>query len=155
MQNELKSPGLLQRRLSIDCAISVLKTDRKYRYFFLCFLKYVYHDMGLTWPVIVCFIRHGSTSLTCCWKMPYKPLHMPWWRCHLGTGVTLHRRRSRRPALCTHMDPRHATCSHITELLTIVPLWCLSGPCLNIKTVLSTYGDFHVKDKTAVRTSYL
>ena len=26
-----------------------------------------------------------------------------------------------------------------------------SGPRLNIKTVLSTYGDFHVKDKTAVR----
>ena len=32
---------------------------------------------------------------------------------------------------------------------------CFSGPRLNIKTVLSTYGDFHVKDKTAVRTSYL
>ena len=32
---------------------------------------------------------------------------------------------------------------------------CLKpGPRLNIKTVLSTYGDFHVKDKTAVRTSY-
>ena len=31
----------------------------------------------------------------------------------------------------------------------------LTGPRLNIKTVLSTYGDFHVKDKTAVRTSYL
>ena len=29
------------------------------------------------------------------------------------------------------------------------------GPRLNIKTVLSTYGDFHVKDKTVVRTSYL
>ena len=29
------------------------------------------------------------------------------------------------------------------------------GPRLNIKTVLSTYGVFHVKDKTAVRTSYL
>ena len=29
------------------------------------------------------------------------------------------------------------------------------GPRLNIKTVFSTYGDFHVKDKTAVRTSYL
>ena len=28
-------------------------------------------------------------------------------------------------------------------------------PRLNIKTVLSTYGNFHVKDKTAVRTSYL
>ena len=31
----------------------------------------------------------------------------------------------------------------------------LPGPRLNIKTVLSMYGDFHVKDKTAVRTSYL
>ena len=31
--------------------------------------------------------------------------------------------------------------------------WAADG--LNIKTVLSTYGDFHVKDKTAVRTSYL
>ena len=29
------------------------------------------------------------------------------------------------------------------------------GSRLNIKTVLSTYGDFHVKDKTDVRTSYL
>ena len=29
------------------------------------------------------------------------------------------------------------------------------GPRLNIKTVLSMYGDFHVKDKTAVRASYL
>ena len=29
------------------------------------------------------------------------------------------------------------------------------GPRLNIKTILSTYGDFHVEDKTAVRTSYL
>ena len=33
--------------------------------------------------------------------------------------------------------------------------WQWSGPRLNIKTVLSAYGDFHVKDKTAVRTSYL
>ena len=31
----------------------------------------------------------------------------------------------------------------------------IPGPRLNIKTVLSTYDDFHVKDKTAVRTSYL
>ena len=31
----------------------------------------------------------------------------------------------------------------------------IPGPRLNIKTVLSTYGDFHVKDKMAVRTSYL
>ena len=37
-----------------------------------------------------------------------------------------------------------------TDLYPLLP-----GPRLNIKTVLSTYGDFHVKDKTAVRTSYL
>ena len=34
-------------------------------------------------------------------------------------------------------------------------LWARPGPRLNIKTVLSRYRDFHVKDKTAVRTSYL
>ena len=45
-------------------------------------------------------------------------------------------------------------------LITVSPSCPISitpcpGPRLNIKTVLSTYGDFHVKDKTAVRTSYL
>ena len=29
------------------------------------------------------------------------------------------------------------------------------GPCLNIKTVFSRYGDSHVKDKTVARPSYL
>ena len=38
--------------------------------------------------------------------------------------------------------------------LRVFAIWD-SGPRLNIKTVLSTYGDFHAKDKTAVRTSYL
>ena len=41
---------------------------------------------------------------------------------------------------------------HPTDMKSVVPE---AGPRLNIKTVLSTYGDFHVKDKTAVRTSYL
>ena len=36
------------------------------------------------------------------------------------------------------------------EVLIVEP-----GPRLNIKTVSSTCGDYHVKDKTAVRTSYL
>ena len=31
----------------------------------------------------------------------------------------------------------------------------IAGPRLNIKTVLSRYGYSYVKDKTAVRTSYL
>ena len=33
--------------------------------------------------------------------------------------------------------------------------FCHPGPRLNITTVLSMYGDSHVEDKTAVRTSYL
>ena len=49
---------------------------------------------------------------------------------------------------------------HISFLLKVFccppELWHKGpGPRLNIKTVLSTYDDFHVKDKTAVRTSYL
>ena len=40
-------------------------------------------------------------------------------------------------------------------MLCILDIAYRSGPRLNIKTVLSTYGDFRVKDKTAVRTSYL
>ena len=47
---------------------------------------------------------------------------------------------------------------HVGDRLTkiaVLPRYCCAGPRLNIKTVLSTYGDFHVKDKTAVRTSYL
>ena len=42
--------------------------------------------------------------------------------------------------------------SHITVMLTKLQT---PGPRLNIKTVLSRYGDSYVKDKTAVRTSYL
>ena len=44
--------------------------------------------------------------------------------------------------------------SDALSLLCVRTHW-RPGPRLNIKTVLSTYGDFHVKDKTAVRTSYL
>ena len=36
-----------------------------------------------------------------------------------------------------------------------IPFFATLGPRLNIKTVLSMYGDLHVKDKTAVKTSYL
>ena len=43
----------------------------------------------------------------------------------------------------------------VLVLLCFTVVWYRTGPRLNIKTVLATYGDFHVKDKTAVRTSYL
>ena len=46
-------------------------------------------------------------------------------------------------------------CSKADNLNDGFSVWKESGPRLNIKIVLSTYGDFHVKDKTAVRTSYL
>ena len=49
------------------------------------------------------------------------------------------------------MDGYRADDSHIRGR----PIRIAPGPRLNIKTVLSTYGDFHVKDKTAARTSYL
>ena len=55
--------------------------------------------------------------------------------------------------LMTNLDNRRTAVAHQTmdgPLDSLGP-----GPRLNIKTVLSTYGDFHVKDKTAVRTSYL
>ena len=65
----------------------------------------------------------------------------------------------------THMDinydqnltpvPPTDHCLH-DQMTNQLMSWCKwTGPRLNIKTVLSTYGDFHVKDKTAVRTSYL
>ena len=47
-------------------------------------------------------------------------------------------------------SPPHPSQRHRNPSIDWTP-----GPRLNIKTVLSTYGDFHVKDKTAVRTSYL
>ena len=46
-------------------------------------------------------------------------------------------------------------CLSCSDCYTLEVLRKDPGPRLNIKTVLSTYGDFHVKDKTAVRTSYL
>ena len=53
----------------------------------------------------------------------------------------------------------HCTClrwywKHDGDINVMGPIY-ISIHGLNIKTVLSTYGDFHVKDKTAVRTSYL
>ena len=74
---------------------------------------------------------------------------MSWWRHDMGTVsalLTLCDGKHRLP-----VDSPHKMLNfHV--LFVVGPL---PGPRLNIKTVLSTYGDFHVKDKTAVRTSYL
>ena len=43
----------------------------------------------------------------------------------------------------------------ILDAIDEIALFLTAGPRLNIKTVLSQYGDSYVKDKTAVRTSYL
>ena len=49
------------------------------------------------------------------------------------------------------MSIKGENCSCYTGII----LSQISGPRLNIKTVFLRYGDSHVKDKTAVRTSYL
>ena len=52
--------------------------------------------------------------------------------------------------------PFHMGAHDHDDWFIIACIWLQqAGPRLNIKTVLSTYGDFHVRDKTAVRTSYL
>ena len=60
-----------------------------------------------------------------------------------------------------HMRVKSMYNWYLSDGLCYLGLYCAAldpatpGPRLIIKTVLSTYGDFHVKDKTAVRTSYL
>ena len=54
-----------------------------------------------------------------------------------------------------HWFAKISTLEMLQDFWSVVGLFKSSGPRLNIKTVLSRYGDFHVKDKTAVRTSYL
>ena len=70
------------------------------------------------------------------------------WLCHSWKSLANHPTR----------DPKlviHGNSCIILYILQCKPATRPTGPRLNIKTVLSTYGDFHVKDKTAVRTSYL
>ena len=57
-------------------------------------------------------------------------------------------------SMSTYYHELYETQTHSHCMLHLYPMRT-AGPRLNIKTVLSTYGDFHVKDKTAVRTSYL
>ena len=68
-----------------------------------------------------------------------------WWKQWWNTTQTTVKRKSEVGFAFAADSNRHDAA---------VPPW-QTGPRLNIKTVLSTYGDFHVKDKTAVRTSYL
>ena len=58
--------------------------------------------------------------------------------------------------ICDGLTRIHVTARNVMDV-SYLHYWDLHwpGPRLNIKTVLSMYGDFHVKDKTAVRTSYL
>ena len=51
-----------------------------------------------------------------------------------------------------HLPQQHS-CHDVQKFVAV--RWEEPGPRLNIKTVLSRYGDSYVKDKTAVRTSYL
>ena len=77
------------------------------------------------------------------WGLWFETLSRPLWRHHNGID--------------TPKSIKFLNRSLVESIFTSTSadeLW-KAGPRLNIKTVLSTYGDFHVKDKTAVRTSYL
>ena len=75
--------------------------------------------------------------------------YSPDWDACLGLQFT--------QGMCDHLSVMSGNWNIQGELGSYYCCWYPSspGPRLNIKTVLSTYGDFHVKDKTAVRTSYL
>ena len=80
-------------------------------------------------------------------EMPPRPL----W-CHrnvcIGVWLLWLQKQASQAWISYYIPQNTAGCNYLS--MPRVP-----GPRLNIKTVLSTYGDFHVKDKTVVRTSYL
>ena len=77
------------------------------------------------------------------------------WNCNGSLGWTQHcTDGSHGTMMCMRgLEVEGMICSTPKEVQGLTPKE--AGPRLNIKTVLSMYGDFHVKDKTAVRTSYL
>ena len=123
-----------------------------------------------SWLIACLFLLTGVTQ--CSWCTVY----WPWWPCSSPTRPTL---ISPSTWLCCpygNTPLSVSTCvlnnqsrSYGSDLVgkTLHMLysqynvcwwpwwWKEPGPRLNIKTVLSAYGDFHVKDKTDVRTSYL
>ena len=103
------------------------------------------------------------------------PVHQPpwYWQCRINRSLqwerishtcTISKSRNDRKCKYIFMSPK-INSAWLTEInpWTAGNSWVHIQHCgyrcpgarLNIKTVLSTYGDFHVKDKTAVRTSYL
>ena len=104
------------------------------------------------------FIQHWS-----CLLVYYNSYHMQGHRINSALILSI--------GMLHHISPELFVVPPSTWIFEMVPgsylgllPWCHKllkpqvedpGPRLNIKTVLSTYGDFHVKDKTAVRTSYL
>ena len=86
-----------------------------------------------------------------------------WWFETISPSLWRHRNVSQNHTCLPDRFKSNFLCVVVWNIIFLVPkssplshtaCWH-SGPRLNIKTVLSTYGDFHVKDKTAVRTSYL
>ena len=78
------------------------------------------------------------------------PAKQPWW-IWINTSCEF----IMNDCITTTKQSTTKPCAYFLGYTVLYTPYKHSGPRLNIKTVLSTYGDFHVKDKTAVRTSYL
>ena len=91
-------------------------------------------------------------ALRGCWRTNFLQIHEQF---HVPKNII----RQTAHTIVSWPDPKQWLMIHTSDVMRIkhmcYTLMPCSGPRLNIKTVLSTYGDFHVKDKTAVRTSYL
>ena len=100
---------------------------------------------------VIAQVRHPDVLVLPLWLHTWTP------RSWSVTSTPVVWRRLQRELMVFRCTPNRRAISRWGVPAWIIPIarWRTSGPRLNIKTVLSTYGDFHVKDKTAVRTSYL
>ena len=109
-----------------------------------CLMTQIHHSSQCYFiesePYIVRKASLDEILCECSWLLSVFKNHI------LELKVSFSRKLSRKRYLLLEQS----RCMHPFARVTHCP-----GPRLNIKTVLSMYGDFHVKDKTAVRTSYL
>ena len=104
----------------------------------LCFVMFSY--LSILFLKVSSLSVVSTTIVKQCWGPSMNKFHASWKKRHIAITKNI-----------TKHNTEHL---NFTTALHLV-LSPDTGPRLNIKTVLSTYGDFHVKDETAVRTSYL
>ena len=102
-------------------------------------IRVSYRQAAENWHITT---GYGTNDLTCCQQIYKQTFDRTLYKSYMLLIFEISYTSSFGPAYWWHGLRQQCACRR-------------PGPRLNIKTVLSTYGDFHVKDKTAVRTSYL